>query len=75
MTVTEIAILPIQEDERTDDYTTASGRLIHEQLSFILQSEGARRCFWGRSIEKPELLYLLVDWNTLKDHAKFLGTT
>ncbi len=72
MTVTEIAILPFRDTERPEDTTSIAGELMQEQLSYVLKSAGAQRCYWGRAIELPDLIYLFVDWDTVEDHKKFL---
>lgn len=73
MTVTEIAILRLKDGERPEDATSTAGKLMQEQLSYILRSEGAQRCYWGRAIEQSVRIYLLVDWNNVQDHTNFLN--
>lgn len=73
MTVTSIAILPLKDGERPDDINTTAGKLMHGRISDILKSAGAQRCYWGRAIEHPDLLYLFVDWDTLQHHIDFMN--
>jgi hypothetical protein len=72
MEVTSIAILPLKDGATPEENNTYSGKLLQARLAYILESAGAQRCYWGRGIEKPELLYLIVDWDTLQDHLDFM---
>lgn len=72
MTITEIAILPFKDGERPEDANSAAGKLMQEQLSYIIKSKGVQRCYWGRATERPDVIYLLVDWDTVQDHTNFL---
>jgi hypothetical protein len=72
MTVTEMAILPFKDGERPEDATSAAGKLMQEQLSYILKAAGVQHCSWGRAIERPDLIYFFVDWNTVQDHTNYL---
>jgi hypothetical protein len=71
MTVTSIAIVPLKPGDRPEDPNKTAGTLLQGRISDILKSPGAQRSYWGRAIEKPDLLYLLVDWDTLQHHIDF----
>ncbi|KEF58322.1 uncharacterized protein A1O9_06248 [Exophiala aquamarina CBS 119918] len=71
MTVTSIAIVPLSHGDRPEDVGTSASSLMQGRISDILKSPGAQRCYWGRAVEHPDLLYLLVDWDTLQHHVNF----
>ncbi|OQU95927.1 hypothetical protein CLAIMM_02082 [Cladophialophora immunda] len=71
MTVTSIAILHLKEGERPEDSNTTAGVLLQRRLSDILTAPGVQSCRWGRSIEHPDIMYLIVDWETLQNHIDF----
>ena len=73
MTVTSIATVPLKHGERPDDTNTSAGTRMQGRISDILKSSGAQRCYWGRAIEEPDLLYLFVDWDTLQQHIDFIN--
>lgn len=73
MTVTSIAIIPLKDGERPEDINTIAGKLMHRQISYILKSAGAQRCYWGRVIEHPDQLFLFVDWDTVQHHIDFVN--
>lgn len=71
MEVTSFAILSLKPGKRPEDVDSAAGKVMQGRLSDILKAPGAQRCYWGLAIEHPDLLYLIVDWDTLQHHIDF----
>ena len=72
--VTEIAILPLKSGCQLDKPATDDGTLFQEALNTILEQDGAQGLYWGREKDNPTNLVLLVDWDAIDSHKKFMNS-
>jgi hypothetical protein len=70
--VTEIAQLPLKTGATPADANSPAGSIWQDTLSTILNQPGAQRAYWGLEVEKPSTLRLLVDWESIDHHKKFM---
>lgn len=73
MAVTSIAIIPLKRCQTPEDQDTVAGKLLRGRISDVFKASGVRRCYWGRAVERPDLLYFVTDWDTLQNHIDFVG--
>ena len=71
--ITQIVHLKIPADRDLKDATSYHGRLWTSALDLIEQSDGFRRLYWGRSLEKPENLQLHISKSPLRSKPKGVG--
>jgi len=71
---TEIAVLPLQPGTQVEDPSSEAGKLWKSFGDSILSQEGVQRFYWGRQVESPDTVLLLVDWDSLESHQKFINS-
>ena len=57
---TEIAIFPVKADATIEDPHSEAGKAWQSVVKTILAQEGAQRLHWGRQVESPNLVEMLV---------------
>lgn len=57
---TEIAILPLAVGAKVEDANSPSHAIWHSCLDTIARQEGYQRLYWGRRVETPNVLQLLI---------------
>ncbi|KAF2121961.1 hypothetical protein BDV96DRAFT_537006 [Lophiotrema nucula] len=68
---TEIAILPIPAS--VDLASGDSGKIWTDTLTTITSQAGAIAAYWGRQIEHPDVVQLVVEWESLEAHKDFIS--
>ena len=69
---TELATIPLKAGASIEDPDTPAGKIWAEMLETASQQEGYQRAYYGRELEDPHLVQLLVDWDTFESHEKFM---
>lgn len=57
---TEIAVFPLNAGVNLDDPKSASGAIWQSTLDTVSQQDGYQRLYWGRQIENPQILTILI---------------
>ena len=69
--VTEMVTMTLQTGAAIEDPNSPSGRVWAECHDTISQQPGYQRAYYGRQLENPSLLQLLVDWDSYEAHENF----
>lgn len=72
--VTQIIYLAIPSKHNLTDTKSYAGGLWARTLDLITSSQGFKRLYWGRSLERPEHVELHIVRSTLKQHHDFLSS-
>jgi len=70
---TEIALLRLKPNTSLIDSSDASTAW-KESLATVLEQPGVQRAYWGTAEEDPALIRLFIDWDSVDDHKKFMGS-
>lgn len=62
---TEIATIPLAAGAQTEDPSSPAGAVWKSVIDTILAAEGAQRAYWGRQVENPSIIDLLIGNFTL----------
>lgn len=57
---TEIATLPLDAGANLEDPQSSSSKIWQSALDTISQQDGYQRLYWGRQVENPQIMMLLV---------------
>lgn len=68
---TEVAIIPLRDGRRPDDPDSEGGQAWKDTLGTLAEQKGMQRNYWGREVENPDVLRLLVDWDSVDAHIDF----
>ncbi|KAI9877432.1 MAG: hypothetical protein M1830_003917 [Pleopsidium flavum] len=71
---TEIAILPLLPGSQIEDPSSNAGKVWTDTINTVSQQDGFQRAYWGRRIENPSEVQLLIDWDSVDAHKKFMAT-
>ncbi|KAI9810843.1 MAG: hypothetical protein M1827_006050 [Pycnora praestabilis] len=71
---TEILTLPLISRSELSDPSTDAGKVWQSTLSTVSQQDGYQRAYWGREIENPDVVQLLIDWDSVEDHQRFISS-
>jgi len=52
---------------------TSQAETWQEALSTIGAQKGYQRLYWGRQIEDPDVLLLVIDWDSVDSHTEFIA--
>jgi len=69
---TELAFIGLKPDVDLDP-TAAGGQIWKEVLSVVASQEGYQRAYFGRQLEHPDILLLVIDWDDVSSHEKFIA--
>ncbi|KAL8766432.1 MAG: hypothetical protein Q9209_006808 [Squamulea sp. 1 TL-2023] len=70
---TEIATIPLQPGIDIDDLNSTAGRVLSDTFNTLKAQEGYQRAYHGRQVEAPNIWQLLVDWDSVDAHKKFIS--
>ncbi|KAL8783780.1 MAG: hypothetical protein Q9213_004396 [Squamulea squamosa] len=70
---TEIATIPLQPGIDIDDLNSAGGKVLSDTFDTLRAQEGYQRAYHGRQVETPNVWQLLVDWDSVDAHKKFIN--
>ncbi|KAI9760799.1 MAG: hypothetical protein M4579_001429 [Chaenotheca gracillima] len=74
--ITEVARLPFAPGSTFEDPSTPTGQIWHEEFLAVLQRQpGYQRLYYGRQIESPNEVLLMIDWDSLDAHKAFMSST
>lgn len=74
MVATEIAFFPLKPGIECQDVTTKSGELFTTALKQIISQNGCQSIFWGHQVDKPDVLTLFINWDSIGHHKKFIDS-
>ncbi|KAF2086238.1 hypothetical protein K490DRAFT_44464 [Saccharata proteae CBS 121410] len=69
--VTEIATLTLKPG--TDVKSGEGAKVIESALGTIARQPGYQRCYLGTQVEKPNVLNMFIDWDSLDSHKDFMS--
>ncbi|KAI4285260.1 MAG: hypothetical protein L6R38_000797 [Xanthoria sp. 2 TBL-2021] len=69
---TEIATIPLQPGVDLEDPNFAAGKVLENTFSVLREQDGYQRAYHGRQVENPNIWQLLVDWDSVEAHKKFM---
>ena len=72
--VTEIATLPMAVGFNIEDPDSEAARIWTGVLDTLQQQPGFQRLYYGRELEDPQLVQVLVDWDTYESHETFMNS-
>ncbi|KAI9701936.1 MAG: hypothetical protein M1836_001280 [Candelina mexicana] len=67
----EIAILSLVTNAPVEDPSSDAGKVWQATLDTIMAQDGVQRAYWGRQVESPDTLELVVDWDSIDAHDNF----
>ncbi|KAL8846693.1 MAG: hypothetical protein Q9221_008221 [Calogaya cf. arnoldii] len=70
---TEIATIPLKPGIDLDDPSSAAGKVLQDTFSVLRGQDGYQRAYHGRQVESPNIWQLLVDWDSVDAHKKFMA--
>ncbi len=56
----EIAILPLVSEAPIEDPSSDAGKVWKSTLDTVMAQDGYQRAYWGRQVESPDTLELVV---------------
>lgn len=68
---TEIANLRLDAIANLEDPQSSSGAIWQSTMDTVSQQDGYQRLYWGRQVEDPHILTMLVDWDSVEAHKNF----
>jgi hypothetical protein len=76
MVVTEFAFVTVRPEVQADVLRegTKTGDLIRHVMATALRQPGAREAHYAAAVERPNQLWLFLDWDTLEDHERYRTT-
>ena len=69
---TEVATIPLKAGAFIEDLDSPAGKIWSEMLETASQQEGYQRAYYGRELEDPRVVQLLVDWDSYEAHERFM---
>jgi len=69
---TEVAYISLKPDLDLGGSTTEA-KTWQEALSTIAAQKGYQRLYWGRQLEDPDVLLLVIDWDSVQSHTDFIN--
>ncbi|KAI4230307.1 MAG: hypothetical protein L6R36_000118 [Xanthoria steineri] len=69
---TEIATIPLQPGVDLEDPQSAAGEVLENTFSVLRQQDGYQRAYHGRQVENPNIWQLVIDWDSVDAHKKFM---
>lgn len=54
--------------------STPEGKAMQTAFNTALQQPGAQQASYGFEIEKPDNVWLFLDWDSVEDHMKYRKT-
>jgi len=72
--VTEIAFIPLKAGVDVNDENNPGYQAWQDTLSTVSQQAGYQRAYYGPELEDPSTLQLLIDWDSLESHLKFIDS-
>ncbi|KAL9036355.1 MAG: hypothetical protein Q9180_004346 [Flavoplaca navasiana] len=71
---TEIADIPLQPGLDINDAKSSAGKVLQEFFGVIQDQDGYQRAYHGRQIEKPNIWQVVIDWDSIVAHKKFMSS-
>ena len=73
--ITEITTFELETDANLTDTSSSTTKILRNFLAAELAFPGAHQAYYGQDVEKPEVVFVLVNWDSIEDHEKFIGST
>ncbi|KAH7418815.1 hypothetical protein BKA64DRAFT_655265 [Cadophora sp. MPI-SDFR-AT-0126] len=71
---TQMLILSIAASKSIEDSTSSAGKTWQQMLEIVRKSEGYKRLYWGRHVEKPDNVQLHIVRTLHEHHQTFLAS-
>ncbi|KAF2144636.1 uncharacterized protein K452DRAFT_144859 [Aplosporella prunicola CBS 121167] len=72
--VTEITILPFQAGTNAQDKDSDAAKTWRQTLEVVSRQPGFRRMSYGVQLEDPDIIQMLVDWDSIAAHQAFVDS-
>ncbi|KAF2470414.1 uncharacterized protein BDR25DRAFT_287334 [Lindgomyces ingoldianus] len=69
---TEIAYIPLASG--LDLSSGDTQKMLEETLGTIKSQPGCKSLFWGRQIEHPDVMQMVIDWESIESHKDFMNS-
>ncbi|KAJ9647048.1 hypothetical protein H2201_007216 [Coniosporium apollinis] len=69
---TEIAFIPLIPNSDVDDESSDASEVIKSSITTVSGQEGFQAAYYGRYVERADMLQLVVDWASLEAHETFM---
>ncbi|KAI9722677.1 MAG: hypothetical protein M1812_001608 [Candelaria pacifica] len=67
----EFAVFSLVTNASIEDPTSDAGTVWNSTLDTVMAQDGYQRAYWGRQVESPDTLELVVDWESIDAHKAF----
>ncbi|KAK4933828.1 hypothetical protein LTR66_003239 [Elasticomyces elasticus] len=74
MPVTEVLIMPLTAGSDIKDINSPAGKIVKDLVDTLHQQDGFQHVHLGTQIESPDVLQLMIDWDKLESHQKFMNS-
>lgn len=71
--VTENAIIPLRSGVDLESPDSPDAQAWRKTLAILAEQPGCVRLATGLQVENPDVMQMLIEWNSVQDHANFMA--